>query len=88
MSGKERLSQLMNFLIGSAALKGELKEVTHEQAIEMIDKSAAEGNPSARLLMAILFADGAKGLKYGCLEATKYLSEDAIYHPYFSVSLD
>ena len=40
----------------------------------MLDKSAAEGNPSARLLMAILFTDGAKGLKYGCQEATKYLS--------------
>jgi hypothetical protein len=35
--------------------------------------------------MAILFADGTKGLKYGCPEATKYLSEDALSHPYFRV---
>jgi len=53
----------------------------------MIDRSAAEGNPSSRILMAILFADGAKGLKYGCPEATKYLSEDASSFPYFRVFL-
>lgn len=50
----------------------------------MIDRAAAEGNPSARVLMAILFTDGVKGLKYGCSEATKYLSEDSQYHHYFS----
>lgn len=75
----------MDYLIGSIALKGEIKEITHDEAISMIDRSATEGNPSARLLMAMLFTDGAQGLKYGCPEATKYLSEDAIYHPYFSV---
>ena len=32
----------------------------------MIDRAAADGNPSAKILMAILFTDGAKGLKYGC----------------------
>ncbi len=53
----------------------------------MIDRSAAEGNPSARLLMAILFADGTKGLKYGCTESTKYLSDDALSHPYFRVTM-
>ena len=53
----------------------------------MIDKSAAEGNPSSRILMAILFTDGAKGLKYGCTEATKYLSEDANSFPYFRVCI-
>jgi hypothetical protein len=53
----------------------------------MVDRAAAEGNPSARVLMAILFADGAKGLKYGCGDATRYLSEDALYHSYFSVFL-
>lgn len=36
--------------------------------------------------MAILFTDGVKGLKYGCPEATKYLSEDSQYHHFFSVS--
>ena len=51
----------------------------------MIDRAAKEGNPSARILMAILFTDGAKGLKYGCAEATKYLSEDALFYSYFTV---
>lgn len=64
----------MQFLIGSAALKGEIKEVSYDDAVQMIDRSAAEGNPSARVLMAILFTDGAKGLKYGCSEAVKYLN--------------
>lgn len=77
----------MQYLIGSVALKGELKDVTHDDAIAMIDKSAAEGNPSSRLLMAILFTDGTQGLKYGCSEATKYLSEDAAFHPYFNVRM-
>lgn len=77
----------MNYLIGSAALKGEIKEITYDDAIQMIDRSAAEGNPSSRILMAILFTDGAKGLKYGCPEATKYLSEDANSFPYFRVFL-
>jgi hypothetical protein len=31
----------MEFLIGSAALKGEIKEVNHDEAVQMIDRSAA-----------------------------------------------
>ena len=77
----------MDFLVGSAALKGQIKEIDHDKAVTMIDRAASQGNPSARILMAILFTDGAKGLKYGCSEATKYLSEDAIYHPYFTVKI-
>ena len=53
----------------------------------MIDRSAAEGNSMAKILMAILFTDGVKGLKYGCPEATRYLAEDAALHPHFTVNL-
>jgi len=31
----------MQFLIGSVALKGEIKEITYDEAIQMIDRSAA-----------------------------------------------
>jgi TPR repeat protein len=85
VASKKKQGHLLDYLIGSAALRGELKEVNHDQAVQMIDRAAADGNPSARILMAILFADGAKGLKYGCTEATKYLSEDAAFYPYFTV---
>jgi len=56
----------MNFLIGSAILKGELKGVPTDEGFLMLDKAAAQGNTFSKILLGILFADGSAGLKYGC----------------------
>ena len=37
----------------------------------------------AKVLLGILYADGASGLKFGCEEATKYFSEEAQAYPFF-----
>lgn len=41
----------------------------------------------AKVLLGVLFADGANGLKYGCEEATKYFAEEALVFPFFVVLL-
>ncbi len=72
----------MSYLIGAVILQGQLidkdkdgKQVPVPQAegYILLDSSASQGNPMAKVLLAILYSDGANGLKYGCEEATKYL---------------
>lgn len=70
-----KLSPYLNFLIGSAILRGELKGVAIDEGYILLDSAANQGNNQAKVLLAILFADGSSGLKYGCEESTKYLAE-------------
>lgn len=72
----------MSYLVGSIIIQGQLtdkdkdgKQVAVPQAdgYKLLDIAAELGNPMAKVLLAILYADGASGLKYGCEEAVKYL---------------
>jgi hypothetical protein len=56
-------------------LRGELKDkdkdgkdiiVPESDAYQLLDQAAAQGNTYAKIMLALLFADGANGLKYGC----------------------
>ncbi len=71
----------MSYLIGVVILQGELinrdkdgKQVPVPQAegYLLIDTAAEQGNPMAKVLLGILYADGVNGLKYSCEIAIKY----------------
>lgn len=59
--------------------------IPEAEGYQMLDTAAAQGNTMAKVLLGILFADGANGLKYGCEEATKYFAEEALVFPFFVV---
>lgn len=72
---KERLGSHLNYLIGAAIVKGELKDkgkdgkevvIPEAEGYQLLDTAAAQGNTMAKVLLGVLFADGANGLKYGC----------------------
>jgi len=77
----------MNYLIGAAVIKGELTGHAVEEGYKLLDSAVLQGSTMAKVLLGILFADGAHGLKYGCEEATKYFSEEALVFPFFKVLL-
>ena len=69
--------------MGAAIVRGELKGVPQDEGYKILDQAVMQGSTMAKVLLGVLFADGAQGLKFGCDEATKYFAEEALVFPFF-----
>lgn len=75
------------YLIGSIIAKGEMYNVPKAKGYELLEEVAANGNLFSKMVMALLFLDGAPGLPFQCDRATKYFMAEGIHHPFFIVYL-